>query len=608
MTGLLVAEGLELPLDFVTKTAAILAQRRKGKTYTASVVAEELVRCSMPFAALDPTGAWWGLRSSADGKSDGLPVVILGGSHGDLPLDRTSGRAVADLVVDHPGYYVVDLSLLESKSAEREFAAEFAERLYRRKMQPGLDFPLHLFVDEADMFVPQDREAGDNRMLGAFQSIVRRGGLHGLGCTLIGQRPALINKSVLTQLDVLVLLRLVAGNDQDYVDKNYISRAGSKETRAELMGSMASLGLGEAWVWEPGAEPALFERVRVRERRTFNSSATPKAGETRVLPSRVADVDLAAIKEKMLEAVARAEADDPKALHRRIRDLEAELTRSERRLPERVEVEKVVPVEVVPAAFIRMVNELEALVATASDTAKRLVAGVYDTPPEKLDSARPRAIYEEEARRRAGFDPKPAPDSARTRVTAPAPVSGKPDTPARLPDTRPPSSARTRVTPPAADDLPGGAPLDILKVLAQRGEPLTARRAGWLAGYSSRKSTVRNAVSALRKRRLIVDVGGGLIEATAAGEEAVAHLLDDLPTGPELRDHWLNQLGDSAPGRILRVLLDRPDLLVDNRSIAVEAGIDPNTSTFRNAMSQLRRQGLVEGNHLDPDFRAAIGL
>lgn len=35
--GLHVARGVTLPTDFVTKTTGILAQRRKGKTYTASV-------------------------------------------------------------------------------------------------------------------------------------------------------------------------------------------------------------------------------------------------------------------------------------------------------------------------------------------------------------------------------------------------------------------------------------------------------------------------------------------------------------------------------------------------------------------------------------------
>ena len=56
------------------------------------------------------------------------------------------------------GWYVLDLGDLDTRTAERRFTTDFADRLYRRKGQPGMDFPLHLFVDEADMFVPQEKE------------------------------------------------------------------------------------------------------------------------------------------------------------------------------------------------------------------------------------------------------------------------------------------------------------------------------------------------------------------------------------------------------------------------------------------------------------------
>jgi len=116
--ALRISQDLALSPDFATKTAGILAQRRKGKSYTASVIAEEMVAAGIPFVALDPTGAWWGLRAGADGKGAGLSVVILGGQHGDLPLERGAGRFVADLVVEHPGFYVIDFSLFPSAAAE----------------------------------------------------------------------------------------------------------------------------------------------------------------------------------------------------------------------------------------------------------------------------------------------------------------------------------------------------------------------------------------------------------------------------------------------------------------------------------------------------------
>jgi len=47
---------------------------------------------------VDPKGDWWGIRSSADGKP--WPAdVILGGEHGDVPLEVGGGELVAHLVV-----------------------------------------------------------------------------------------------------------------------------------------------------------------------------------------------------------------------------------------------------------------------------------------------------------------------------------------------------------------------------------------------------------------------------------------------------------------------------------------------------------------------------
>jgi hypothetical protein len=50
------------------------------------------------------------------------------------------------------------------------------------------------------------------------------------------------------------------------------------------MESLASLPVGTAWVWSPGYLE-LFQRVTIRARETFDSSATPKAGAWPVEPS-----------------------------------------------------------------------------------------------------------------------------------------------------------------------------------------------------------------------------------------------------------------------------------------------------------------------------------
>jgi len=198
MKTLNIAPGLSFPLDFVTQAGAIVARRRRGKTYTGSVLAEEMIKAKLPFVVIDPTGAWWGLRASADGKKAGYPVTIIGGEHGDIPLEPASGKIIADLVVEHPGHYVLDVSDLDPLDMHR-FSADFGERLFKLKKRHR--FPMMLIDDEADMTLPQTPEDKEQtRCLRAFDKITRRGGLFGLGFLMITQRPALVSKNSLSQV------------------------------------------------------------------------------------------------------------------------------------------------------------------------------------------------------------------------------------------------------------------------------------------------------------------------------------------------------------------------------------------------------------------------
>ena len=71
-------------------------------------------------------------------------------------------------------------------------------------------------------------------MLGAAEDIVRRGGQRGIGITLVTQRAAVLNKNVLTQVGVLVLLRTTGSQDIDAVDE-WIKKHGQPEERAKVL-------------------------------------------------------------------------------------------------------------------------------------------------------------------------------------------------------------------------------------------------------------------------------------------------------------------------------------------------------------------------------------
>lgn len=326
---LTLASSMKLPVESVTQTFAILAKRGAGKSYTASVIAEEMLKSGQQIIAVDPTGAWWGLRSK-------FPVVIFGGEHADIPLEESAGEIIAKSLVENRFPAVIDLSLFRKGAAIR-FMLAFAETLYRLNREA-----VHLFVDEADAVAPQQRYQGgdENRMLGAMEDIVRRGRKRGIGCTLITQRPAVLNKNVLTQCEVLVALRMVHPKDIDAV-KEWVNVHGDPATAKKMIESLPSLPIGNAWFWCPAWD--LFQRAEIRSRETFDSGATPKPGQAEKKPKQLAKIDLTKLGEQIKATVEKAKADDPKELRRRIAELERQL---KERPAEQIEVEKIVEVPV----------------------------------------------------------------------------------------------------------------------------------------------------------------------------------------------------------------------------------------------------------------------
>lgn len=309
MKTLNLGDGLTLPLTAVTATFGLLAVRGAGKSNTAAVMAEEMFGAGLPFVVVDPVGSWYGLRSGADGAKDGgLPVPIFGGRHGDLPLERGGGELVADLVASRRLSCVLDLSAFGSEADKKAFLLAFARRLY----QVNVD-PLHLFLEEADDYIPQRPMRDELQLLRAFENIVRRGRARGLGMTLITQRSAVVNKNVLTQVETLFAMRTTGPQDiaaiEAWVKHHQVS--------GEVVRSLASLKPGEAWVWSP-AFLEVMRRVQIRRRRTFDSGATPKnvTAADAPKPATLADVDLGALRGEMAATIEKAKADDPKELKR----------------------------------------------------------------------------------------------------------------------------------------------------------------------------------------------------------------------------------------------------------------------------------------------------
>lgn len=548
--GLRLSEDLSLPVEAVTETFCVVAQRGAGKTHTAAVLAEGLIDAGQPTCVIDPVGVWWGLRSSADGAGPGLPVTILGGDHGDLELPDEAGEAVADLVVDERLPLVLDLSLMR-KGKQRRFVTDFMERLYQRNREP-----LHVIVDEADLFAPQRGGAETARMLGAYEDLVRRGRARGVGSTSITQRPASLHKDILTQASVLVAMRMTGARDVAAVDE-WVRLHADEGQAKELRGSLPSLPVGTAWVWSPGWLE-LLRKVEVRRRSTFDSSATPKPGQRVQQPTRFARVETADLERLQKHLAAdnpagqptHAGSGDVARLRRELHQVRAELEAARSRPTERVEV---------PALSADDWAALSGAVAALREVAATLAAKLPVGDRPAGDAASPVHCDQTVVQRhRSSLDRAPI---------------GEQNTPT----------------------LKAGARRMLDVLVRQYPMRISRSQLGTLAKLRHTGGTFSSYLSALRTNGLIVEDGSGLLAPTDAGFAEAGIAATDPVTTEELREQWRSVLKLGAR-KMLDVLLDRYPDSVARSELADAVGLEPTGGTFSSYLSSLRSNGLAVVN------------
>lgn len=266
---------IQIPINAATKTFAILAKRGAGKTWTAAVMAEELFKNGIPFVVFDPIDVWWGLRLTANGKDAGLPVVVFGLEHADIPLDRDMGRTIAQAIVRENVSCVINTFGMP-KVAQRHLIAEFAEELLNIN-----NTPRHVFIEEAHEFVPQHVFGGLGKTFNSVSNLVVMGRNRGIGVTLINQRAATINKDVLTQLDTLLAFQNVSPHDRKAL-KDWVEFHAAEGDFEKFMASLPSLPKGEGWIWSPEFL-GIFERIKIRKRETFHPDRE-KIGDKFTMP------------------------------------------------------------------------------------------------------------------------------------------------------------------------------------------------------------------------------------------------------------------------------------------------------------------------------------
>ena len=398
----------------------------------------------------------------------------------------------------------------------------------------------------------------------------------------------MLNKNVLSQTEVLIALQTTAPQDKVAIDA-WVKENGDEEERDELMQGLAKLPKGVAWVWSPQWLEC-FERVHIRQRRTFDSSATPKVGTRRRDPKRRALPDLDEIRKSFEEIIQQTEADDPRLLRQRIHELEKELETR----PTEVEVREVIKTHKVRLLPKTEINRLLRMGLKLETTLGRFTKALDDAYADNAASTEPRITPEREVERIKTAN------ASRGRISKGAKK--------KIIEATQKSRAKISVDEADVSGI-GKAHKAILTVLHTYGTRSKLQLA-FLSGYVHSGGAFTNPLSNLRSRGWVE--GRTEIKLTEKGRDYAAHYAGSvsLPFGSSLLNHWL---GLSQFGKAHRAILEMvahcwPEGIT-KQNLAQMTDYTVTGGAFNNPLSRLRSLKLIEGSKiisLTQEFGEAI--
>jgi uncharacterized protein len=579
------ADNLKLPeAEAVTQKYGFIGRSGSGKSYASMRLAELFLNAGAQIIALDWVGIWWSLRLASNGKDVGFPnVYIFGGEHQDVDLRPESGALIADLVVDK--HISVVLDVMHFRKAERtRFATAFAEQFFHRKKTARS--ACHLFIEEAQAYLPQMVRGDEARMVGVFEDIGKVGRNYGIGNSLISQRPQAINKDVLNQVEVLLAFQTNGPQERKAIAG---WTAENTTAGAAMMQELPKLRVGEALVWSP-QWLRIAEKVHISKRETYDASRTPQGAAEAIRPKTLAKADLEQLGEQIAATIEKAKADDPRELRKELATVRKQLadaqrvssssqqaskpgktalTDADRELLKTLAADFREFVDAIAARADLTLNSIASRAKAEIDKASaEWVAGVdkrralflehlekakLQKVLEKIDHATPTAVHASglhrsvaHSGRRGGADGRP--------LVQRAPV----------PQARRDAGVRGRAHAAGVADGNGNLSLGkmhraFLTVLAQaapRG-PLTRKQLRIRSGYRDSGPVSTAFADLIREGYVLVDGGNKTLQITREGIAALGEY-DVLPTGQALRDRLTSEAGglDKMERVFLALLID----------------------------------------------------
>jgi len=363
-----------------------------------------------------------------------------------------------------------------------------------------------------------------------------------------------------TQTEVLVCLRVMAPQDRQAVEA-WIEAHGTEKEKESFTSSLASLKRGQAWFWSPGWLD-LFKLVQIRDRETFDSSATPKVGQVASKPRKLSRVDIARLGQQIQATVEKAKENDPAELRRQIAALKKDLAQQPAAKPAAAKIEKV-------SIFH---DQDRKLIHKALDAFR----GTENAVSATLKGLR--SIYE-------GLEKLLSKAAQASTISAQPPIKKPWLPPARrdpLPRTIAGHGDQENGVPPPGE-------LKILRAVAQHAEGTSRDQLTVLTGY--RKSSRDTYVSKLFGKGLIAFGPDGQLHATTEGLKVLGPGFEPLPTGEALREYWLNHLPPGEKKIFECILGDYPNP-ISRELISEQTGyLKSSRDTY---LSKLASRKLIE--------------
>jgi hypothetical protein len=233
----------------VTGRTCMIGQSGSGKSYAVAVVCEELAKNNIGFCIIDTEGEYFGLKEKY--------TVLWAGSdpNCDVDIEQVSLKDLAKKVVNNGMPLILDVSDVID---QRKIVTEFVAALYNVESQ--LRQPYLLIIEESDKFVPQSGE-----MIKEIDEIGRRGRKRGLGLLIASQRPALVNKNILSQCGNQIIGKLTINNDLEAVKIFFPNRKDLEK--------LPMLKPGEFFIQ---GDIGAGRIAKIRQRETPHKAVTPK--------------------------------------------------------------------------------------------------------------------------------------------------------------------------------------------------------------------------------------------------------------------------------------------------------------------------------------------